>query len=113
MTTSEYQALAVRFYIFALAVFGLMQVLSLASGGAGAQEGFEFYAEPGDYHARLIAAGNALRLMLMFDFLFIIGYSAAIGLTGPGKIVLTFTRQIPIVETCRGASGCANLSSRV
>lgn len=73
--------LATRFYIFTLAVFALLQVVSISAGGHAAQEGFEIFADPADYTARLLAGGDTLRIILLGDMFFMIGYGGAIGLT--------------------------------
>ncbi len=73
--------LASGLYIYAVTVFAIMLVLTIASGGQAGQEGFELFAEPGEYSDRMRDAGPMLRLVLLGDLFFIIGFGSAIGMT--------------------------------
>lgn len=81
MHYSDRLKLATQLYVFSLLVFAAMQVVSISTGGQAAQEGFELFADPADYTARMVAAGNNLRLILLGDVFFMIGYGGAIGMT--------------------------------
>lgn len=75
------EQLALRFFLFTHVAFAAMIALGVLSGGAGAQELYETYQRPAVYAAFIGDAGPVLRLVLFFDFLFMIGYGGGIGLT--------------------------------
>lgn len=81
MKTRDQLKLASRLFAFTLAVFALMQIISISSGGHGAQEGFEIFSDSGDYSARMASNGPTLRIILLGDLFFMIGYGSAIGMT--------------------------------
>ncbi|PHQ94709.1 MAG: hypothetical protein COB40_11705 [Marinosulfonomonas sp.] len=80
MTYVEKLRLVTRLYLVTLVIFGAQQVVSFLSGGVS-QEIFEIFADPADYSARMAAAGDSLRIILLLDMFFIIGFFTSIGMT--------------------------------
>jgi len=56
LTRQEAEQLALRLFLYTLTVFGLMQVVAIATGGTGSQEMFEVFAEPAAYSENLARA---------------------------------------------------------
>ncbi len=81
MTTQQAEKTALQIYLFTLAVFVLMQMLVVASGGTAAQEINEVFAPAATYGENLAAGGNLLRSVLLLDLFFMIGYGGALGMT--------------------------------
>ncbi|HHL21944.1 MAG TPA: hypothetical protein ENJ52_10525 [Aliiroseovarius sp.] len=81
MTARAAERLALALFLYTLAVFALMQGFAIFSNGAGAQELHEFYAPPSAYTYSLTEAGGALRVVLLLDLFFMIGYGGALAMT--------------------------------
>lgn len=81
MTDTDTEGYAFRFFLFALAVFLMMQTLAIITGGAASQEVHEVFSAPEIYAQNLINGGGNLRIMLFLDLFFIIGYGGALTLT--------------------------------
>ncbi len=80
MNYKEKLRLVTGLYLVTLVIFGAQQVASFLSGGVS-QEVFELFADPADYSTRMSLAGDSLRVILMLDLFFIIGFSTSIGMT--------------------------------
>ncbi len=80
MTYKEKLTLVTKLYLVTLLIFGAQQVVSFLSGGVS-QEAFEIFADPADYNARMSVAGDSLRIILLLDLFFIIGFFTSIGMT--------------------------------
>lgn len=81
MSKQQAEKQAFWFFLFALAVFALMQTLVFVTGGAASQEAFEIFAAPEIYTKNLAISESSLRIMLFLDVFFMIGYGGGLSLT--------------------------------
>ncbi|MCP5038863.1 MAG: hypothetical protein GY945_14825 [Rhodobacteraceae bacterium] len=81
MSGTGAEKLALQLFLYTLLVFAAMQVAAIITGGSGSQEVFEVFADPSSYSENLAQADGPLRLILLLDVFFMIGYGGALTMT--------------------------------